>query len=157
MGFSEQKGKVTVDSSDKKNPVKRDMTYEKYEVSPETLVTDVLSDLVGKKVKIWDSESSSVKEIEITEEISMEEFELENGEVGQEIKSGTVSITQLLADSFGRFSYTAGVAIQKGLFNNSPEKAESAVVKQLLSIINNPETPASQKARAEKTLAVLQS
>ena len=156
MGFSEQKGKVTVDSSDKKNPVKRDMTYEKYEVSPETGLTDVLSDLVGKKVKIWDSESSSVKEIEITEELATEETEVE-GETGQEIKSGTVSITQLLADSFGRFSYTAGVAIQKGLFNNSPEKAESAVVKQLLSIINNPETPASQKARAEKTLVVLQS
>ena len=156
MGFSEQKGKVTVDSSDKKNPVKRDMTYEKYEISPETLVTDVLSDLVGKKVKVWDSETSSVKEIEITEEITTEETEVE-GETVQEIKSGTVSITQLLADSFGRFSYTAGVAIQKGLFNNSPEKAESAVVKQLMSIINNPETPASQKARAEKSLADLQS
>lgn len=156
MGFSEQKGKVTVDSTDKKNPTKRDMTYEKYEISADTNLTDVLGDFVGKKVKVWDSETSSVKEVEVTEELSTEETEVE-GEAVQVIKSGTVSITQLLADAFGRFSYTAGVAIQKGLFNNSPEKAESAVVKQLMSIINNPDTPSAQRDRARRTLAVLQS
>ena len=134
--FTTQTGNVTVDLDNKSTP-KVEISYRKFEVEPTTSLVEVM-EAFGKEG--------------ITEEVTTEKNE--DGEVV--IKSGTISLTQLLADGFNRFSYTQAVSKAKERFNNSPEKTDSNMSKLLQAVIDNPETTDERRKKAQQMLSVLQ-
>lgn len=133
MGFSTQTGKVTVDSTDSKNPVKVEITYRKIEMDEETDLVTLMD---------------SLQKEGIPEETSWD------GEGENRAPKGP-SQTSLLADGFNRLQYILAVAKAKERFNNSPAKSESNMAKILQNVLENPDASADQKARAQKMLALL--
>ncbi len=135
MGFSVETGNVTVDLENKSKP-KAAVSYRKFSVEADTLLVDLIETLGKEGVS--------------------EDLTVETGDDGEKsVKSGTTSMTQLLADGFNRYSYTQAVAKAKEAFNNSPEKQDSWFTGKLREIIDNPDTTPTRRERARKQLDLM--
>jgi len=132
MGFSSETGKVTVDSDNKATP-KSEISYQRYKVTAESSLAEVMEDLLKEG---------------ITEEVQTEEVDGELVIVG-------MSLAQLLGDAFTRFSYNTAVAKAKERFNNSPSKSFANLARIFQSVLDNPEATADQKAKAKAGLAAI--
>jgi hypothetical protein len=148
MGFTTEKGKVTVGKDSSNQPVKVEMRYEKFSLPTKEemeqgmefpTLADIMEELMTKGV---------------TEDVVIK---IENEGTDEETKEiNGISMVQLLADAFSRYNYNVSVAKEREKFNNSPVKQKSQLAGQLEKMLANPDLPVGEKVELQAMLKQVQ-